>query len=517
MICCFLNFFLIGANAWEIDATGTATYIVDGDTLDVSPVGRIRLADVDCPEQGETGCAEATQYLTSLVYNKEVYVDVDDVYGTDIYGRVVAVIYVYYDETHLKNVNKALLVDGHAEVDNYPNEFNPNDWTLLVAHSSSSPPDPPPPDPPPPDPPDDPPPDDDPNGNGNTGLRWEPIHTGIAVGCTLIGSSVIIVYFYFIRPNNLNKKMKKKSKRVPSKVIKDKVRLKRIKTVYIQDPLVDSIISDLLNRYSAEIVAIYGIGSYFDNSLPPEWEKNDLDIVVMVKTLEKIPKQDWTEVRYEKKELEGHQAWLGFNTINAYQNQDNFHKESFSNYEWSLIELKNPENSTLLYGADIRDQLPETTHLKFDYDDILARGLYHLDKSFSEKESPVARKEFSKGIFKTAFLLCTFFDSTYNKTSIIEVGSSLKNLIINDEGLGKMNEFFEEALVFRIVGQFKSDFINIRRNFILFLFSLLNEGKLHKKMDFQEILKYLSISFGGFSYLIQEIKKIENFALNIPK
>jgi len=41
-----LNSFLIKVDAWEIDKTGTAMYIVDGDMLDVSGVGRIQLADI---------------------------------------------------------------------------------------------------------------------------------------------------------------------------------------------------------------------------------------------------------------------------------------------------------------------------------------------------------------------------------------------------------------------------------------------------------------------------------------
>ena len=34
--------------SWEVDAQGTVTYIVDGDTYDLSSV---RLADVNTPEQ----------------------------------------------------------------------------------------------------------------------------------------------------------------------------------------------------------------------------------------------------------------------------------------------------------------------------------------------------------------------------------------------------------------------------------------------------------------------------------
>jgi len=143
-----LNFFSEQVHAWEIDRTDTVYNIVDGDTLDATSVGRIRLADIDTPEVGQSGAAAATNYLSSLVNNKLIYIDVDDVYVTDIYGRTVAVIYVRYDDERLLNVNLALVNHGYADFDNYPNEFNPNDWTLYDNHLVSPPPPPPPPPPP---------------------------------------------------------------------------------------------------------------------------------------------------------------------------------------------------------------------------------------------------------------------------------------------------------------------------------------------------------------------------------
>jgi endonuclease YncB( thermonuclease family) len=44
------NSFLLSSFAFEADKTGTVYNIVDGDTIDVSSVGRIRLADIDTPE-----------------------------------------------------------------------------------------------------------------------------------------------------------------------------------------------------------------------------------------------------------------------------------------------------------------------------------------------------------------------------------------------------------------------------------------------------------------------------------
>ena len=72
-----------------------------------------------------------------------------------------------------------------------------------------------------------------------------------------------------------------------------------------QDRILNRILDDLVARYSDNIITIYGIGSYFDDTLPPNWVKNDLDIVVIVKTLKDIPKQDWTEIRYKRKEING--------------------------------------------------------------------------------------------------------------------------------------------------------------------------------------------------------------------
>ena len=47
-----------------------------------------------------------------------------------------------------------------------------------------------------------------------------------------------------------------------------------------------------------------------------------------------------------------------------------------------------------------------------------------------------------------------------------------------------------------------------RSDLITYIFSLLNQGDLHKKMYYNEVIKYLKESFSGFPYLIQEVKKL---------
>ncbi len=227
-----LNFFTIPVYSWEIDKTGTVYNIVDGDTVDVTSVGRIRLADIDCPESGEAGGAAATQYIGSLIYQKEVYVDVDDITGTDPYGRVVAVIYVYYDDNNLKNVNKAMLVAGHAEIWDFDNnEFNPYSWTLYVSYQSNPPPDPPPPDPPPPDPPPpDPPPPDPPPPDDPLPPDYTTTYVGIAVGGSLIAASVITGTYAFKNKEKIKSKIRS-MKRSMSKNTQNRAKPKHVNTV----------------------------------------------------------------------------------------------------------------------------------------------------------------------------------------------------------------------------------------------------------------------------------------------
>ena len=121
-----------GNSSWEIDDSGNCSNIVDGDTIDVQGVGRIRLADVDSPESGEAGYQEAKNHITSLIYGKDVYLDIDDKYRTDIYGRIVAVTYIRHNSTHFLNVNKDMLNRNFAVIMNYDNEFDPSEWTLYV-------------------------------------------------------------------------------------------------------------------------------------------------------------------------------------------------------------------------------------------------------------------------------------------------------------------------------------------------------------------------------------------------
>lgn len=86
----------------EIDETAVVSRVIDGDTFDTTSGDRVRLADVDTPEKGESGYYDAKNFLIGLVYDKTVYLDIDDIYGTDKYDRLVCVVYIDYNSTHFK-------------------------------------------------------------------------------------------------------------------------------------------------------------------------------------------------------------------------------------------------------------------------------------------------------------------------------------------------------------------------------------------------------------------------------
>jgi hypothetical protein len=50
----------------------------------------------------------------------------------------VCVAYVEHNSTHYLNVNKALLVEGHAIIWNFDNEFDPNTWSLYYPKADNT-------------------------------------------------------------------------------------------------------------------------------------------------------------------------------------------------------------------------------------------------------------------------------------------------------------------------------------------------------------------------------------------
>ena len=281
-----------------------------------------------------------------------------------------------------------------------------------------------------------------------------------------------------------------------------------------EDLILEKIKDDLKQRFSDNIISIYGIGSYFDHSLPSDWIKKDLDLIVVVKSLDSIPKSDWTEVRYERKKVDDYEVWLAFSTLEAYQDKQKFEKQSFANYEWSLLELKIAENSILLYGQDIRVQLPDISQIKFDFDDILARSFYHFDNSFKEaiesKNIKESMREFTKGTFKFGFYLCIYFDKSFCTTSIRTIANKIEELTKKNRLDKILLDSIKESVLFRRTNTVSESFIKLRNYLLLYIFSLIGKGKLHRKMNFDDLISFLEKIYRGLKYMIK-------FAQNIKK
>jgi len=280
------------------------------------------------------------------------------------------------------------------------------------------------------------------------------------------------------------------------------------------DNIISNIIKYLQTNLKGNIISIFGIGSYFDKNLPSGWRNTDIDVIVIVPTLDKITKLDWTEVRYEVRKFDNHYVWIGYNTIQGLKNKKLFVQESFANYEWSLMDLKFKENSHLLYGKDIREQIPDPFSFVFDYNDILARCLYHLDKSIKESKirenSVQAMTEFTKAVFKFGFYMCLFFSEKYFLTSVHSVSLQLKKLLLDNNIQNSMLNFMSESIMYRRTNKFSKKFEILRKNYVLFTLSLLRSGSLHRKYEFQELLIFLSNKFNGMPYLISYLKKAKN-------
>lgn len=126
------------------EAHGIVTNVVDGDTFDVtiekaSPkisysVERIRLADVDSPEMATVEGPAAKDFTYSILLNKRVYLDIDDLSATgrDRYDRLVCVARLSGVRGQMipaPSFNRMLVDGSHAQLKDFKdNEFDPQDW-----------------------------------------------------------------------------------------------------------------------------------------------------------------------------------------------------------------------------------------------------------------------------------------------------------------------------------------------------------------------------------------------------
>ena len=92
-------------------ASGKCYKVVDGDTIWVEGIGKIRFVQVNTPERGEPGYHEAKDYVKEKCLGKTVYLDIDDKKHYDKYNRTLAIVY-----TENLDINRELLNENLAEI-----------------------------------------------------------------------------------------------------------------------------------------------------------------------------------------------------------------------------------------------------------------------------------------------------------------------------------------------------------------------------------------------------------------
>ena len=272
-----------------------------------------------------------------------------------------------------------------------------------------------------------------------------------------------------------------------------------------------SIVQDLVERFSENIISIYGIGSFFDRKLPDDWIKNDIDMICIVKYIKKIPKiQDWMDARRLDYKKGHYTANVFFNSLEGLKHKEVYEKESWANYKWALLDFKIPQNSVILYGKFLFDELPELDSIPYDYEDLLRHAFYSLNNSFKLKNVEACMNRFTKGVFKFAFLICVYFDDFFKYTSIFDITLKI-NELVKDE---KVNTYLYEKILtcvrYRRGIQFSEEFSSLRKKFIIYCFYLLFEGKLWKKYEWEEIIQFCHTTYNGLNALEELAKRERN-------
>lgn len=93
------------------ESKGQCLDVIDGDTIRVYGVGKVRLVQVDTPEKTSPDFKIAKKFVEERCLGKTVYLDIDDAEPADKYGRTLAIVY-----TDTEDINRELLNNDLAEI-----------------------------------------------------------------------------------------------------------------------------------------------------------------------------------------------------------------------------------------------------------------------------------------------------------------------------------------------------------------------------------------------------------------
>ena len=113
----------------------TVTYVVDGDTIEVSGGARIRFIGIDTPERGQCGYAEAKQHMKRLVLNKRVRLIPGARTNTDRYGRLLRYVEYRGKDTGLNQIKSGYAIARYDSRDGYGH--HPREEEYIAADKAS--------------------------------------------------------------------------------------------------------------------------------------------------------------------------------------------------------------------------------------------------------------------------------------------------------------------------------------------------------------------------------------------
>lgn len=103
--------------------TGTVVGVTDGDTIKILTYAnqqlKIRLADIDTPERGQSYGKKAKQALSDKIYRQDVTIETNK---TDRYGRIIGRVYMGE-----RDINAEMVTEGMAWV---YRKYSEDSWLL---------------------------------------------------------------------------------------------------------------------------------------------------------------------------------------------------------------------------------------------------------------------------------------------------------------------------------------------------------------------------------------------------
>ena len=118
----------ITGNVVRYTETGIVSYVISGNTIELSDGRRVRLLGINAPEVGEKCYYDAKTILQTFVEGKHIMME-SDVDDTDLYNSLLRYIYVERNGRTFF-VNKAMISGGYANSyiiepnERYLSEFN---------------------------------------------------------------------------------------------------------------------------------------------------------------------------------------------------------------------------------------------------------------------------------------------------------------------------------------------------------------------------------------------------------